>query len=238
MEGNYRISQAAAAKDSEIGIVIGTHNRPFYAWRTFQCMKKTLSPDSAALVVVDDASTSRMMPGLIRGFANSGLRVTSIFRQSDSGFGIHDSLRVGWDYLLDKHSPRYLCNVDSDVVAKPGWLERIRDLFVQQREQLGPLMATGFNAMNHPVLEEHGDHYLKQSAGGLNMFFDVEFYREIVRPNLSYDKEERVGWDWNVINAMTEKGYPVICTKPSVLQHIGLFGKFSKPFQYDRALDF
>jgi len=39
--------------------------------------------------------------------------------------------------------------------------------------------------------------------------------------------------------AMHRRGYPMLCTKPSVIQHIGQFGQFSNAgVGFDRATDF
>lgn len=234
---NVRVSPAPAG-NFDTGLVITTYNRPQYVWKTLRCLQKTLDDKQVVLVVVDDGSSSWLTPGLIRMFASGGLPVATILKQEHRGFCVHESLRMGWDYLLENHSPRYLCNLDSDVVMKPGWLKRVQDLYILQRARLGPLLVTGFNAPSHPVLEEHEDFLVKKSIGGLNFFFDAGFYHEIVRDNLFYDNQNRAGWDWNVINAMKEKGYPILSTKPSVLQHIGMIGKFSDKGKYDQALDF
>jgi len=41
-----------------------------------------------------------------------------------------------------------------------------------------------------------------------------------------------------VVRAVVQKGYPLLCTKPSVVQHIGRVGRFSFFVQFDQALDF
>ena len=222
----------------EVGLVISTYNRPYYLWKTLRCLKKTLHARNVVIVVVDDASKSRITLNLISRLARSNLAVTTIIKQEHEGCGIRDSLRTGWDFLLKNHSPRYLCNIDSDVLMKPGWLEKIQNLYICQRALLGPLLVTGFNADNHPVLEEREDYVIKETIGGLNMFFDVDFYQETIRPNLFFDAGNQPGWDWKVVHAIHKKGYPILCTRPSVLQHIGRYGFFSRPSHYDQASDY
>ena len=61
----------------------------------------------------------------------------------------------------------------------------------------GPLLVTGFNTLNHPVLEGHAEYCVKASCGGINLFFDAAFYHELVRDCLV-----DYGWDWALVNAM------------------------------------
>jgi len=197
-----------------------------------------LARKDVAVAVVDDASTSRMVLRLIEQFSLDDISLVKIMKQKNGGFDVHGSLRIGWDYLRKHFACRYLSNIDSDVDMKAGWLDRLQSIHQRERRRMGPLVVTGFNGHSHPVLKEFGDYYQKESIGGLNMFFDVDFYDEIVKPNLKYEQETRVGWDWLVVHAMWEKGYPLVCTKPSVLQHIGKRGIFSGPSNYDRAPDF
>lgn len=222
----------------EIGLVITTFNRPWYTWRTFRQLRQSLIGNNTAIAVVDDASTSPLTVALINGLSIGNAPLTKIMNRDSTGFNVHRSLRKGWDYLLEHHDCRYLCNIDPDVVMKPGWLDSLQALHQRERARQGQLIVTGFDAHTHPVTEVHEDYSLKKSVGGLNMFFDAALYHEIVRPNLKYDDQSKIGWDWCVVEAMQECGYSLLCTRPSMLQHIGKTGKFSSRSHYDRAEDF
>lgn len=148
-------------------------------------------------------------------------------------FTVHEALRSGFDALLASDSSlRILVNIDSDVRLNPLWLPRLRALFERERERRGPLIATSFHAPAHPVLEDFPDYRVKQSIGGVNMLFDTELYRRVVRPSLE------PLWDWRVVERMRHLGHPMICARPSGVQHVGTRGHFSAPGMTDTAPDF
>jgi hypothetical protein len=79
---------------------------------------------------------------------------------------------------------------------------------------------------------------VKESIGGVNVLFEADLFDSLIAPNLRYEEPLQIGWDWLVVRAVVQKGYPLLCTKPSVVQHIGRVGRFSFFVQFDQALDF
>ena len=108
----------------------------------------------------------------------------------------------------------------------------------EQRDQRGPIIVTGYNSCKHPVRQDLGDHYEKESIGGVNVLFEADLFDSLIAPNLRYEEASQIGWDWLLVRAAEQKGYPLLCTKPSVVQHIGRVGRFSFFVQFDQALDF
>ncbi len=191
------------------------------------------------MAVVDDASNDPETVKLVNDLTLPGIPIIKIFKRLRGGFAVHESLRLGWDLLAGKYGCRFLCCLDSDVVVRADWLLRMRNLFDREAARRGPLIVTGFNAQPHPVICEGDDFYLKKVVGGISMFFDHDMYREVVRPNLKLEPSTGVGWDWHVIHEMGRRGFPFLCTKPSVIQHIGRHGVYSTDAGgYDVAHDF
>lgn len=222
----------------ETGLVIPTFNRPEYLKTSLASLRGSRLED-VLVVVVDDASSEPMTLEMVKHLTLPGVPVIRIFKRRRKGFSAHESLRLAWDLLSGKYGCRFLCCLDSDTVVKPDWLVRMRSLFDRERPRRGPLIVTGFNAQPHPVLSEAADFYFKKVVGGISMFFDRDMYREVVRPNLKLEPATGVGWDWHVIYEMERRGYPFLCTKPSVVQHIGCRGVYSTAAGgYDVALDF
>jgi len=222
----------------EVGLAVPTFNRPQYARASFASLRASSLP-KVMLAIVDDASSEREIVELVKEFAIPGVPAIKILKRRRQGFNAHESLRLAWDLLADDYGCRFFCCLDSDAVVKPDWLVRIRSLFDRESRRRGPLIVTGFNAHTHPVRSEGADFYLKQIVGGINMFFDAEMYREVVRPNLKFEPSTGQGWDWHVIHEMERRGYPFLCTKPSVVQHIGRQGIYSTASGgYDVAHDY
>lgn len=210
------------------GLVVTTFDRPEVLERSLASLGAS-ALEGAVLAIVDDASADPRTRRLIDGFAPPGVPVFRVYKQERRGFGVHESLRIGWDLLRGECGCARLANLDGDTLVKPDWLARLGSLFERERARRGPLIATGFHAGSHGVLEEGPDLRVKASVGGINLYFDAALYDEVVRPNLRWDPVREVGWDWHVVGAMRARGLPLLCTRPSVVQHIGLVGRFSGP---------
>ena len=226
-----------AASGREIGLAIATYNRPDYLRRMLEHLARS-ALDNTIVAVVDDASSSEETTRLIRDLSLGPTPVVRIFRSRRRGYGVHEALRDAWDVLADEYGCRLLANVDADTVMKPEWLARLVAVFRRERARQGPLIVTGFNARQHGVIAEAGDFCVKSSIGGLNMLFDADLYSEVIRPNLRYEPMGEVGWDWYVVTRMRERGYPLLCVRPSVVQHIGAVGRFSHTGSHDVADDY
>lgn len=210
----------------DIGLVIGTFNRPNYVRQTFDSLMQSCL-EKVIVAVIDDGSDSQETIQLVRELTLGTVPIIKIFKQTHRGFGIHYSLRFGWDILTQIYKCKYLTNLDSDTLVRPDWLSKLRSLFERERAQQGPLLLTGFHTNTHKVLEVTDDYYRKKSIGGINTFFDRDSYRDVIHDNLQYDNLTQTGWDWWVMQALNDKKYPIICTRPSVIQHIGKVGFFS-----------
>lgn len=221
----------------EIGLIVMTYNRPKYLTRTLRSLRKSDLSDTV-LLFVDDVSDDPKTRRLIEQFSHSQAPIVRIWRTEKDGVKMHENLQFAWEWLLANVSCRYLCHLDPDVLVRPHWLQTLRQLHESLRPQTN-LMVTGFNAVMHDRLETHADHHIKKSIGGINMFFDVALYQEIVKPVFA-KLEWGLDWDWLLCNAMTEKGYPILCTRPSVIQHIGRNGVWAKNhnLNYDFAIDY
>jgi glycosyltransferase involved in cell wall biosynthesis len=225
-------------KSFDIGLVITTYDRPAYVRATFEQVASS-ELENTIVAVVDDGSSDAETLRMVRNARFGAVPVVRIFRRGHRGFAVHECLRLGWDILARDYGCLYLTNLDSDAIVRPQWLDRVAKLFRAEREHRGPLIATGFNATAHEVIAVEDDYYVKRSIGGQNMFFDASLYRDVVRPNLIYDPTRQGGWDQYVVRAMRERGYPFVCTRPSVIQHIGKIGQFSNPRAgFDTAADF
>jgi Glycosyl transferase family 2 len=221
----------------DVGLVIATYNRPEYLRRTLDHLAHS-SLDGTIVAIVDDASSSAETRQIVRECALGQTPIVKIFRTRRRGYAVHEALQDGWDLLANQYGCRLLANVDPDTIMKPDWLQRLVTVFRRERALQGPLILTAFHSRQHPTLSEADDVRVKSSIGGLNMMFDRELYSDLVRPNLVYEPMSEVGWDWYVVAAMRARGYPFLCLRPSLVQHIGEVGRFSRPDSHDVADDY
>jgi hypothetical protein len=97
-------------------------------------------------------------------------------------------------------------------------------------------LITGFNTLvsnRHPISETFCKYHTKKTCGGINMLFSRELFTKI-ESSLSSN-----AWDWNLCKLLSN---PVIVSKPSVIQHIGIEstipGHGSQGKDVDIAYDF
>lgn len=221
----------------EVGLVVATYNRPAYLRRTLEHLAHS-DLANTIVVIVDDASGSAETRQIVRDLSLGQTPIVKIFRTRRRGYAVHEALQDGWDLLANQYGCRLLANVDPDTIMKPDWLQRLVSVFRRERASRGPLVLTAFNSRQHPTLSEADDVCVKSSIGGLNMLFDADLYRDVVRPSLQYEPMSEVGWDWYVVAAMRARGYPFLCLRPSLVQHIGEVGRFSRPDSHDVADDY
>ena len=218
-DSDYELLRSPGSGAFDVGLVIPTWNRP----ETLKRMLRSLSAsdlEGVAVLLVDDASDSAETRQLL---ATADARFGLARRRCRDGPNIHQSLKYGWDLLLRECRCRYLVGLDSDTLVKPDWIKRLRAL----HDKLGPrysrLLLTGFHTPGHALLDRYGDYGVKKSVGGVNLFFGAELYAGLIRPSL-----QAIFWDWYLMEACQEQKVTLACTLPSVVQHIGSSGMWSR----------
>ena len=90
----------------QIGIVIMTWNRPQYVERCFNSLSLSKLEESI-VAIVDDGSDDRATLDLVRNFEIPRVPVVRLMVGVHQHFLIHDNLRLGWDYLLNRWHCRF-----------------------------------------------------------------------------------------------------------------------------------
>lgn len=214
------------------GVVIPIFNRPEYVNKCFSTLKKS-NLNGLAIILVDDNSNN-ITKDIIKNFSHPNI-VHKIFKPSNKG--MHDSFIKGFDYLLNNHNTiEYLITLDSDTIHKPNWFQEMLHIYKKYSIN-NNIIVTGFNTVpSHKILETNEDHHIKKSCGGVSMMFNKGMYNEFIKNSFLRTKN---GWDWDVMKHCETKNIPIICTKPSVIQHIGVRGIHSSyDGKYDIAIDF
>ena len=222
-------------KKHKIGLIITTYKRSKYLEITLRYLRFS-NLDNTILMIIDDYSNKKKVTQLIKSFNMLNVPIIKIFKKENNN--MYHSLRVGWD-ILEKMGCDYFCNLDSDTIMHPLWLYKLKELYQQFESELSinktKTLITGFNTTrNHKVIGEYGNYYKKSSIGGVNLFFHKDLYKEIK----DFMKDRL--WDFYIVNHMNHNEYQIICTKPSVIQHIGFKGlnSFVENNNFDFAKDF
>ena len=223
--------QRLPAEEYEVGLVVPVWNRPRYLRRFLRSLEKS-DLQKTLIVMVDDGSTDATTRELFDAFTHSQAPVIKCRKRRHEEFKIHENLKFGWDMLADVYACSYLTNIDPDMVMRPDWLTRVRELHRRESEKRGLIIVSGFNKYAGITLETGPNYNVRRFMGGAHMFFGIETYRRVMRD------EMRVFWDEFVVEAMYERGYACLTTRPSCMQHTGRRGLFSKVWKYDMAVDY
>lgn len=211
-------------------IVVPTFNRIDYIKQTFSSLIKTVLNNTLVLIIDDKSDNNTKQ--FIKHFDFIDKHIIRFFKNENKN--MHNSFLYGFDFGLNIRSIKYLITLDSDTIHKPNWLEKELELFKKINDD--KIIVTGFNTSSHPIKKSHKDFIEKKSIGGINMIFERNFYKNEIKEILVNVKR---GWDWEVIFYFWKKNYKLYCTKPSVIQHIGIQDIYNKNKKlYDKATDF
>lgn len=218
----------------KIGIVLSAFNRPEFLCQTLRDLQdRPFGPNiHVELVIIDDCCDPEA-ERLIDTFHLHDILIIRV--RLPRNCGIANALSFGWGLLLNRDCD-YLCNIDSDVLLKSNWIKTLYDTYHSARKSLDTenIVVTGFNANNHPIIKKHRTFYVKKSIGGINLFFPTKMYKKYICSSLNDGNH----WDWSLVKILNRNKFPMVCTKPSVIQHIGINGLNSDPDCYDFADDF
>lgn len=171
---------------------------------------------------------------LLFEFNINNIPIIKIFKNKHGN--MFDSLKVGWDLLFNHCKCSKVMCLDSDTIVKQNWIIILNNLYEIIAKDNEYFIISGFNSTRHPshkIIKEESNYYIKYGIGGLNMFFSQKTYENIVRETLT-----SVSWDHVVVDKLNKKGV-FICSKPSVINHTGEYGLWSKgKNSYDTSIDF
>lgn len=203
----------------KLGILVCTYNRPTYLEMCLDSLNVADKPGETEVVIVDDHSTDEETIKLIR---ESGY--TAILNNKNQS--IKHSLIIGCDFLFDVKGCDEIINLDADALVKSNFIAVLQDL----KNRFSAQLITGFNCVTrnlngterHKVLMQSAGYNMKQSVGGVNLYFDVEQYCKWIKPALVLCLETQGNWDHLSCIAASKETQGVICAVPSVVQHIGI----------------
>jgi len=198
-------------------IVIPVYNRPEYLERT---LKSVFEHHSGEFILVsDDGSTDRKVQEVLnRYFELADISGMTMSCFTFENAGIAQNLKR----VLDKcKNYDTIITLDSDFIVKKDWVKKLKELVAEN------VIVTGFNAPRHLIIKS-GKFHVKKTIGGGNLCFTFGTYLKFIRPCLTDSQ-----WDWN----MSYNAPRLLCTNPSVCQHIGVQSVMGH-VNADVALDF
>lgn len=202
-------------------LAIPIHNRPEYLEKCFASLKQA-NLDGVLICLVDDFSTDRKTIQLFESFFIDGVPI--IKHRNSKNEKVTGSLLKAIE-LTAHVQYEYFINTDSDAIVKPDFIQKL----IITKAKYPFHFVTGFNSRTrnrdgserHIVLHEEEDFCLKKSVGGINMIFSKKEVFQQLEPILEKCQKHGGNWDHEISIKYFNDGFPPICVKPSVVQHIG-----------------
>ncbi len=222
-------------------IIVTTYNRPHYLRQCLDSLAATYLPSDALVYIVDDASTEKETIRLIKGFTHS-CEIMRVFKKKNTG--IMYSLIDAYEYCFS-HGYEYAIVVNDDAVLNGYFYEAM----TYYKTIFPAHVISGFNTLTpselgtprHPIVQREWFYVLKKSSGGLCLGIDREIYQAFFKPSIlkKMDVNNRHAYDTASTKAASSEGRFVICTRPSVAEHVGLgYSTMSHDFNPDVSVDF
>ena len=216
--------------EPRVALLVRSYNRPNYLQETLESLLRADIDRCCERLIYDDCSSD---PGVMTVLRNPSLTnvPTKSFSvvQGSANIGCKNSYLVALNALSSSYD--FICTVDNDVHVKPNFISTLIQTYQDAYKVYDThhMLLTGFdpsNAHQNPM-EAHETFYRKRSCGGVNFFFHRSFKPFII-------DAWKINLDWGVVNLMGKYRYPLVCTKPGVVQHIGAHGLNSSGRRFDR----
>ncbi len=229
--------KAAPGARFNTGLVIPFWNRPDYLRRILASLCASALED-VIVILADDASEDPRIAAVLENHGLPAVPMLYVRRRQRAGIKINESLCFAWDLLDRQYSCEHFALLDSDMVVRPYWLEKLRTVHKEAAKKHARCVLTGFNTFRHPILRHEDSYCIKKSIGGCSLFFERTLYRGLVRPCLVPGRAG-LHWDWSLVQLCHTMRVPLVCTCPSVVQHTGRQGTWSRGLgRYDWAPDY
>lgn len=239
------------------GCVITLYNREKLIANTIDSINRSFLPNNILFIIINDGSKNLNI--------NLDVKFDYIYLKKEKNYGVDNSLTVGWDILYSL-GVEFMINLDSDVEVSSNWLSVLNNIF--QFAENNRCIITGYNGsfpdgiINHNIVSVNKNYKIKNSIGGINLFFHRDIYKNILRKALTdfnyigktiedivpywhkYTKSQirckngLIGWDWKLSDLCKQYNISILSPHKSVVQHLGFIGISSYPSYFEQSYDY
>lgn len=219
-------------------IIIPTYNRPHYLKQCLESLYKTYLPKDTLIYIIDDGS-DQITKTLIKEF-NPNCLIKREFKTYNTG--LYHSLLTSYDYCFN-NDYEYVILLGSDVIVNNYFYDMMiyyKTLFPNNIiSGFNTLTCSELNAPRHKIIYNGGFYVMKNTAGSAGTGIDKFIYETYIKPTLLKQLEiHQYKYDTIASNKASKDGINVICTIPSVVEHIGLNSSLNHNVNPDISIDF
>ncbi|MFA5234196.1 MAG: glycosyltransferase family A protein [Sulfurimonas sp.] len=220
-------------------VIIPTHNRPEYLKKCFDSLQKTFLPKETLLFIIDDGSDNETRK-IIKDFKKENCIIEKIFKEYNKG--VYDSLLIAYDYCFS-NGYEYAILIGSDCIVNNYFY----DIMNYYKKLFPNNVISGFNTLTlselgkprHPIIYNGGFYVVKNtSCSGCNGI-NENTYNKYIKPTLlQRQKENKLCYDTISSRKASVDGNLIICTVPSVMEHIGVESSLGHDDNPDISIDY
>lgn len=211
---------------SEIVLGITTYNRLDILKKSISSLKSSKLPKNCRFRIYDDHSTDYSINQL-----KEILPEAEVIHIQDQNQGSDGNIWTMYnDFVMRNEGGDVFVNCDSDLIYKSDWLyEAIEAL----KKTDGVLSV--FNTGNHRSIAESDEFVEKEDVGSAGTIFVYEIARLIIErfPSICLS-----AFDYKWCDFLREIGIRLLCTRRSLVQHIGIDGFNSDISSFDFGTGF
>lgn len=223
----------------KIALIIPTFNRPKYLKQCLDSVKNTYLKEGSLIYIIDDGSTDEETLKLINEFEKPGCITEKIFKQTN--VGSYDSMLTAYEYCYSKYE--YVILIGSDIIVNNYFYDMMTYYYTLFPNNI----ISGFNTLTiseiglprHPVVEDCGFYVKKNTSGSACFGFNKKIYDKFFKKTLEdLHKKNSKCYDTISTKNASNEGSHVICTVPSVVEHIGIESSMGHNVQPDVSVDY
>lgn len=211
---------------SEIVLGITTYNRLDILKKSVASLKSSIIPRNCRFRIYDDHSTDYGMDQL-----KEILPEAEVIYIQDQNQGSDGNIWTMYnDFVLRNKRGDIFVNCDSDLIYKNEWLYKA----VEALKKTDGVLSV-FNTENHRSIAEAEEFVEKEDIGSAGTVFDYEIAQLIIErfPNICLS-----AFDYKWCDFLRERGLRLLCTRYSLVQHIGIDGFNSDISSFDFGTGF
>lgn len=225
---------------NRVAIILPTYDRPKYLKKCLDSLKLTFLKKETLLYFIDDASTNKKTINLINNFKRDDCLIKRIFKEENAG--ISDSLVIAIEDCFAENYD-YVIILNTDMIVNNYFY----DMMTYYKEIFPNNIISGFNTLTrgenglsrHPIVYDGKFYVTKKTCGAPCLGFDKILYDKYFKDTLiEYQKYNKSAFDTKVTGIASKNGNEIICTVPSVAEHIGYSSSMKHIFNPDVSVDF
>jgi len=216
-------------------VLLTTFNRSKYLKSSIKSLLNSDLGDST-IHIYDDCSEEPKTLGILESLKDHPQIEIAV---NERNLGCDTNIALAAREIIEKTGCEYIISTDSDTIYNKEWLNFFKSQLSKPRITDFAAAISLFNASVHPVIGTYDDDLnVKESMGGMTVAVKSSYFFDMDETTATINKPWFC-WDWEVVYKSQEKGELLLCSKTSMVSHIGKYGVHARgDGNWDQCEDF